>query len=112
MVRIQFNFHSQPELTIPSAHQDLYRADILHRDISVNNILIDISSGVIDDEKPRRGLLIDLDMSKDLRETSSNRKHTRPQRAVRLHSMTSFVALNGISEGHTAIHVFGPITLP
>ncbi|CAG8680756.1 16743_t:CDS:2, partial [Acaulospora colombiana] len=44
------------------AHHALYRFHILHRDISPNNILINTATG--------RGLLIDLDMAKDLLDTT------------------------------------------
>jgi serine/threonine protein kinase len=53
------------------AHQDLKDADILHRDISANNIMVNLSSAVKTVNR-RHGRLIDLDMAKDLQEPPRN----------------------------------------
>ncbi|KAG9053052.1 hypothetical protein FS842_008757 [Serendipita sp. 407] len=58
-------------MDVLDAHKSFYDARILHRDISGNNILIKLST----EPGPRRGLLIDWDMAKDLDET---RLHQRP----------------------------------
>ncbi|KAG8773935.1 hypothetical protein FRC15_001680, partial [Serendipita sp. 397] len=58
-------------MDVLDAHKSFYDARILHRDISGNNILIKLST----EPGPRRGLLIDWDMAKDLDET---RLHQHP----------------------------------
>lgn len=57
------------------AHHSLYSCHILHRDISINNILINIASP--------RGLLIDLDMAKDLHEKTGH--SNRPELTGTMH---------------------------
>jgi len=44
---------------IYSGHQNLWNKDILHRDVSINNILMGTSKARVGN----RGLLIDLDMA-------------------------------------------------
>ena len=43
----------------PAGYRELYRSGILHRDISVNNVLIGKPGSVF----PNRGVIIDLDMA-------------------------------------------------
>ena len=43
----------------PAGYRELYRSGILHRDISVNNVLIGKPGAVF----PNRGVIIDLDMA-------------------------------------------------
>lgn len=63
------------------AHEDLYKENILHRDVSINNVMIDLTSR---SSKPgtRRGLLIDLDMAKDLEGGSKNEQKTNREITV------------------------------
>ena len=50
-----------------SGYKNLYERGILHRDISVNNLLI----GKLGDPAPNRGVIIDLDMAIELDRASS-----------------------------------------
>lgn len=50
-----------------SGYQALYKKGILHRDISVNNVLIGKPGAPI----PNRGVIIDLDMAIELDRTNS-----------------------------------------
>ncbi|KAM3520413.1 hypothetical protein MY4038_009436 [Beauveria bassiana] len=56
------------------AHRSLYENGILHRDISVNNIIITPANRK---NKGFGGMLIDLDMAKDLRTTVEGRRSHR-----------------------------------
>jgi hypothetical protein len=96
---------------MPLGHQDLSRIKMLHRDISVNNIMIDLSSGLRGGQDARGGILIDLDMAKDLQENLQT--YSRPQRTV---SRISSALINPLTldlglAGYTTVYVIDAATL-